>query len=337
MEQVSLFLEDAKFEFLPDLSSIHAGIINLNKNEINTIFIDYIPRICKVLLLDHNRIHSDGLPFEWHDGIRTISLAQNFLFDTDGVSWPICLENLNLSHNPLRVWPEGLPETLIVLNLSHTFLKRVEFLPQHLRVLNASSSEISQLPTAFPETLQIVDLHNNFLRNSRLPFDWGQNLQVLDLEKNSLIKIPEHLPNTLQILRLSNNRITEIPKDLPENLTTLLIDGNKIRKIHYEKRKKPIKLLSLNDNELTESVRDYQEKNKLTFAEQVREEENWNQPRHMQAAKKILTQWKLYRFRKCIRTIGKTRKVREELLQVSMHPCRAGHFEDISSDWGWGC
>jgi Leucine-rich repeat (LRR) protein len=337
MEVAPLFLEDGKFEFLPDLSNIQSQSINLNKNQISTIFIEYIPRICKVLLLERNRIHSDGLPFEWHVGIRTISLAENYLFDTEGVEWPICLENLNLSKNPLRAWPEGLPQGLHVLNLSHTFLKRVEFLPDHLQVLNISSSGVSQLPTALPQTLQILDLHTNYLRNSRLPFDWGESLRVLDLENNCLIKVPENLPDSLEVLRLSNNRILEIPKNLPANLKVLLLDGNKVRTVHYEKRKHPIQFLSLNDNELTESVRDYQEKHTLLFAEQVREENNWCQPHHTQAAQKIRRSWKLYKFRKCLRTLSKTLRVREELFQVSMHPCRAGRFENISSDWGWGC
>jgi Leucine-rich repeat (LRR) protein len=319
---------------MPDLSELQFQEIHLEKNDIHTIFQEYIPRICKQLYLDKNRIHSDSLPFAWPEEIRLISLAQNYLFDTDGVSWPASLEELILDKNPLQIWPVMLPDTMTNLSMNQTDIRTVEPLPHSLRRFSAASSRITQLPTSLPDMLVFLDLHNNLLRNSRLPSDWGQHLKVLDLERNNLTKIPSNLPDTIEILRLSCNKITEVPSSLPSKLQVLLLNHNCLRKVHYENRRKPIKILSLNDNQLTESIRDVD----VNYAALVWEEENWAQAKHEKATNKIRRAWRQYRFRQCLRTLVKTRKIRGELLEVSMHPCRAGRFEDISQEWGgWGC
>jgi Leucine-rich repeat (LRR) protein len=244
------------------------------------------------------------------------------------------LEELNLDENPLQHWPLGLPETLQNFSANRSDLQTVESLPSQLQFLSLSSSRIRMLPTSLPESILFLDLHNNLLRNSRLPFAWGSSLRVLDLENNHLTKIPEDLPDSIDTLRLSNNNITEVPKQLPPNLVILTLNSNKLRKICIESRRKPIQVLSINDNELTESVSDYQQKKDIHFATNIREEENWNCEKHHRSAQKIRKTWRSYKLRRCLRSWRKTAIVKTELQQVSMHPCRAGRFEDISQMWG---
>lgn len=332
-----LHLADSDLSTMPDVSWSTAAKLQLENNDIRVLFSEYLPVGIKTLHAGFNRIHTDGLPFEWPASLENIHLDHNSIHDTDGIRWPESLQQLSLHSNPLQYWPPALPENLKVLSLSKTDLREVESLPQGLKQLFIRCARVRQLPTSLPEGLEILIASNNFLRSSRLPQHWGCSLQQLNLSRNSLTSFPKGLPDTLKILWLDENKITELPSDLPTNLTILFLRKNNLRKVAIEKRTKPLSWVCLDDNELTESVNDYQVRQKIQWAHSIFESENWTTPNHHDAQKKICLLWRRYRLRKRVRTLRKTSIVREELQQVSMHPCRAGRFENISNEWGWGC
>lgn len=332
-----LHLADSDLITLPDLSwSTHKKLI-LENNDIRVIFPEYLPQGIQMLEAGCNLIHSDGLPFDWPESLERIALGYNSIQDVDGIRWPGGLKQLYLESNPLKIWPSPLPEGLQVLSLNKTDIHDAEPFPLGLKELFIKKARLRQLPPCLPDSLEVLNASYNFLRSSRLPSYWGCNLKQLNLSKNSLTSFPSGIPDSVQVLYLDGNKITEVPAGLPENLRMLFVRKNKLRTITIEPRKNPLKLVRLDDNELTVSVRDYQKNKKIQWSNTIKESYNWNEEIHHTAQKTIKTKWRIYRLQKRLRTLKKTAILREELQQVSMHPCRAGHFENISSDWGWGC
>jgi Leucine-rich repeat (LRR) protein len=329
-------LSHSRLDYMPDLCQSNHDTIVLENNDIHILFSEYLPPRVKCLQAGWNRISGDGLPNFWPPQLEDISLEHNYIQDTDGIVWPESLKKLNLNGNPLKYWPT-LPNGLVELSLSKTDIQTIDPLPSGLQTFFARSARVRQLPPSLPEGLQVLMLSNNFLRSSRLPQHWGSSLQQLNLSKNSLTMFPKGLPNTVTLLALDDNQITEIPADLPKNLEILLIRRNKIQKIAIADRAKPIGWVCLDDNELTESISDYQQKTRIRWANTVTENFNWNHESHHNAARMIRRKWRSYKLRTRLRTWRKTSQVKTELQQVSMHPSRAGRFENISSEWGWGC
>lgn len=331
------FFENANLKFLPDLSRRNYTNLNFNHNEIHAISSEYLPQTCKVFSISHNNLTSDGLPIEWPNPITKVSLAYNSIQTTEETEWPVGLKELNLESNPLRSWPERLPESLEILIVNCTKIETVEQLPSRFRRLDAFCCKIKQLPTSLPDSVEALFLYHNLLRNSRLPFVWGSNLRKLDLTRNALTKVPENLPDSLESLYLDQNKITEIPEDLPANLVLFVIESNRIRKVSLKPRRRPLEFFSVANNQLPISVQDLQEEKGILFSNCIREEGNWYGSEFENSAKKIQKFWNVYRIKKTLRVFLKTARLKEELQQVSMHPCRAGRYENISQEWGWGC
>lgn len=329
-----VYLNNCDLDYMPDLSETEKSVIFLSDNWITTLFDEYIPRSCSKFVASRNKIYSDGLPFEWPPRVEEIDLEHNYLFDTDGVRWPDGLKKLSLAANPLKVWPSMIPECLEYLNLEKTDIRTVDSLPASCKTFLASHCQIRQLPTALPDNLLFLNLSMNNLKLRGLPIHWGNSLKVLDLDDNRLAQFPEGLPDSLEVLKLRKNHIKLVPRKLPSNLTILALDRNCIRAVQIEKRRKPIDWVSLIDNELTESVRDYQERLHIEWAKHIEERHNWNEDFHKAASKKIRRVWRTYTLRRGLRNWRKTAILKDELLQASMHPDRAGRFENLSEHWG---
>ncbi len=336
-ENASPLFLDAGLTIMPDLSWSRSTELHIENNDIRVIFSEYLPLVIQILEAGGNRIHNDGIPFDWPESLESIALDYNSITDTEGIRWPAGLKKLYLHSNPLKTWPPALPDGLQVLSLNKTDICDVMPLPLGLKQFFIRGARVRQLPPCLPDSLEVIIAANTFLRSSRLPSYWGNSLKQVNLSKNSLTSFPKGLPDSVQVLCLDGNKITEIPAGLPENLRMLFVRKNKLRVITIEARANPLHLVAVDDNELTVSVRDYQKNTKVQWARSVTEGGNWNQEIHHAAQKTIRQKWRVYRLQKRLRTLKKTAIVREELQQVSMHPSRAGRFENISVDWGWGC
>ena len=197
-----------------------------------------------------------------------------------------------------------------------TFLDGV---PSRIKILNANECNIRMTQSRFPDTLEELYMVANRLRFGGLPFSFGNSLRILSLSYNELQKFPRKLPDTLETLLLNNNYITEMPDVLPRNLHTLVLTNNKICVIPDYIRSKKIGLLFLSENQITSiKIPDW-----AIYTEM---KDNWNTPLHSEAVNKTIRFWRLYRLQKRLRILYRTRRLRDELLEVSMHPNRYGQF-----------
>jgi Leucine-rich repeat (LRR) protein len=160
----------------------------------------------------------------------------------------------------------------------------------------------------------------------------------LNLERNKLRRFPKDLPDSLRVLKLNYNEITSIPENLPENLVFLGISNNKVRTVCLSKRTNLIQCVNLTDNQLIHSIRDQQTKRSIQWASSILEGDNWTTDEYQMCAKQIQKYYRRFRLKKIVRTWRNLSKIKEELLASAMHPSRAGHYENISPEWGlWGC
>ncbi|KAI4121872.1 MAG: hypothetical protein LQ338_006115 [Usnochroma carphineum] len=128
------------------------------------------------------------------------------------------LQTLNLLGNRLHSLPSGLRnlDHLSVLNLSRNRLK------QPIDDLFDTISNISSLRKLY--------VAENGLSGPLPPFAHSWNLEILDLNANALISIPEELSNCTRLrqLYLSENKIPKLPSLNLPSLTTLNISSNQI-------------------------------------------------------------------------------------------------------------
>ena len=89
----------------------------------------------------------------------------------------------------------------------------------------------------------------------------------------------------------------------------------------------------LNGNQLLESVEDALIDSGLQWTQIIWEADNWFGPEHKEAAKRIQKAWKVFVIPRALRAWLKTARIKDELLEVSMHPSRIGQFEELSNAW----
>jgi len=336
--QDGIYLERCGLVTQPDFSRARATHLNLAENSIHILLEQFLPEGIQVLDYSYNYIHDDGLPDWWPNTLEELFLTNNCITNHDDeFLWPDHLKVLCLSKNPLQSIPGDLPNTLEKLFVDRTEITRTGRLPPNLKVFSAKDARLRHLPKELPATLEKLYLQRNFLC-SQLPRDWGLNLQILNLEKNKLRRFPKNLPDSLRVLQLSYNEITSIPDKLPENLVFLSICDNKVRTVGLTKRTHPIQCVYLKNNQLITKLGEEQVKKDIQWALSILEDENWTTAEYILSAKVIQKQYKLFRLKKILRTWKKQAQIREELLATSMHPSRAGQYENVSPEWNhWGC
>ena len=123
-------------------------------------------------------------------------------------------EGLTLLECPDQLLTEvdGLPSTLVELNLSDNSIKR--FSGSRLTALaqlNVANNELDQLDH-LPETLTHLDCENNQLR--RLDLSTTRDLISLHCSNNPLLRL-EHVPPTLTDLVMENNPFIEVDRTAP--------------------------------------------------------------------------------------------------------------------------
>jgi Leucine-rich repeat (LRR) protein len=337
--QDGIYLDACDLSSQPDFSQVRAGCLTLAENSIHSVSDELLPRDVQLVDFSYNYIHDDGLPFQWPGTVEELYLTHNSICNyDDDTQWPAHLKVLCVSKNPLQKVPSALPESLEKLYVDRTHLRHIQTLPSNLKLLSVESSYLRSLPKELPHGLEKLFAERNFLHSTLLPRHWGFCLQILDLEKNKLTEFPKNLPSTLRVLRLNDNDITHIPSDLPESLLYLTIANNKVRCVDISKRKKPIEFVYLTNNQLTQSVQTEQEQKHIQWGTSIIEVSNWTNDSYRACAKTIQTNFRNFRLKKILRTWRKLAYVKQELQASAMHPSRAGHFENVSPEWGrWGC
>jgi Leucine-rich repeat (LRR) protein len=335
--QDGIYLNKYGLSTQPDFSQVQARALDLAENSIGILFEQFLPQGIQVADFSYNYIHDDGVPDWWPDTLEELYLTGNSIRNQDPVFWSARnLKVLCLSKNPLQHLPGHLPFTLERLYVDKTQIKRTGLLPPHLKVFSAAGACLRSI--RIPRTVEKLFLQRNFLQSAHLPRDWGTQLEILNLEHNKLTHFPKGLPDSLRVLKLSYNDITSIPETLPEKLTFLAISDNKIRSVALTKRKTPIQCVYLTNNQLTVVLKEEQEKKNIQWASSILEEDNWATDEYSVFARTLQKAYRNYRLKKILRTWRRLARMREELQASSMHPSRAGRFEDVSPEWGlWGC
>ncbi|XP_055366464.1 fibromodulin-like [Betta splendens] len=161
--------------------------------------VPYVPSHVKYVYLQHNRIA--GIPDGVFDGATAlvwVVLFHNQL-SSDKVGKNVFaklrrLERLFLEHNELMRVPPNLPTSITDLRLGH--------------------NRISQLlPGSFEgmANLTSLQLQANDIEDAGDAFRGLKSLTTLDMSRNRLGRIPEHLPEGLQQLYLEFNSVDRVP------------------------------------------------------------------------------------------------------------------------------
>lgn len=327
----TVILSHCRLDTHPDLIDTRFEEINLHANKINVIHEEYIPPTCKYIDFSENELRDDGIPIEWPNQLETILLHTNMIAMADGIHWPTQLKILDLYNNPLYCVPSPLPDSIEELTLSSTNIKEITNpLPENLKSLYMTRTYLRSTSINLPSGLLNVYMAENFLSNKGLPRSWGASLEILDLANNQLKTVPNGLPNTLKVLILNHNQIETLPLlKIPSSVKQLSINGNKIRNIEYAERENPINLVSLVNNQLTET--------KTTeWATIILDKYNWNTNYHHTMARRIQKYWKASRIFSRLRTWLKNSKYKQELYAVSLHPDRILKTDNFSH-WHFGC
>ena len=147
--------------------------LSLRSNSIKYIGKNVLDNLTKLkkLYLDSNKITDLGVTTEVFNAASS-------------------LEELELSYNQLKKFPENLPKSLKSLRITHnniTVIKSVSLL--------------------LLRNLMVLDLSSNKIVDSTINFFPLQKLQTLNLNDNVLQNVPVYLPGNLTELRLDFNKI----------------------------------------------------------------------------------------------------------------------------------
>ncbi|XP_022184516.2 leucine-rich repeat-containing protein 40 [Nilaparvata lugens] len=152
------------------------------------------------------------------------------------------LQNLNLSHNSIKVLPKelGILEVLIELNVENN---QIEELPkeigqlQHLKTLKVKMNRLKSVPEELFKLKEIVhlDLSENLICEIHEGLGDLVTLQKLDLSRNKLSAVPLSLGylTSLVTLNISHNHLASVPEEIQNlrGLTDLDISHNNISEL----------------------------------------------------------------------------------------------------------
>lgn len=165
----------------------------------NLQHVPFVPSRMKYVYLQRNQITGiqDGV-FDNATNLVWVLLHQNQLnFDKIGKNVFSKLKNLDLlymDHNQLTRLPLNLPKSIKDLRVSHNKISKIQ----------ASSFEGMT-------NLTKLHLHANAIEEVMGALKGLKSLNMLDMRKNQLKKIPENLPESLHQLYLDFNSIESVP------------------------------------------------------------------------------------------------------------------------------
>lgn len=301
-----------------------------NNNNIQVIHAHFLPPNAREVYFYGNHLHNYCLPTRWPQNLKLINLERNDIRNTNETTeWPIELEALSLDDNPLCEQPKGLPQTLELLSMSYTKLKKLSNLPTGLKKLRAYYSNIQKVDP-LPPNLEYLNLGYNQLKYSSIFINpLPKTLIFLNLDYNSLTEIPENLPDSIQTLSVVGNKLITLPKHLPVKLNYLIANKNRIREfIPIWKPNQNIFQLHVRDNCITENLIVLKENN---LVDEVFQANNWNQDIHHIYAYRIQRAMRLYKLKKAMRVWSRYKRIVDELVTVAYSPELVTKYHDIES------
>lgn len=316
---------------IPNLSGRHElERCFFNTNDIHVIHEQYLPPNVKEVCFYGNCLHKLGLPDQWPQTLRIISLERNTITNTnETVVWPSQLEVLSLDDNPLHEQPKNLPENLNLLSMSYTRLKTLSNLPKGLKKLRAYYSQLLTVGP-LPPTLEYLNLGYNQLKTSSIfRYPLPKTLTFLNLDYNNLTQIPENLPDSIQTLSVVGNKLIALPKHLPANLRILIANKNRIREFTpVWKPNQRLFQLHIRENCITENLIILRENDQV---DDVFQANNWNQDIHHIHAYRIQKAMRVYNLKRAMRVWARYNRIVDELVKVAYSPELVTKYHDIES------
>ncbi|XP_064553356.1 uncharacterized protein 2mit [Drosophila montana] len=232
----------------------------------SSFFAQRMPQL-KHLNLEHNELGGAIARQAFYNlfGLETLLLGWNNITDIDYESFLALpnLQHLDLSHNQLSGSAiralQGIPD-LVSLSIAYNPLVGAamqEFVASwSLKDLDASGTGLCQVPAALAQSVRTLKLSHNWLQAincgdldsypllqyldlsyshiAQLEDDALGRLELLELlflDHNSLMRVPNSLPTSLEHLFLQHNRIMELQPQAfvgLKNLKTLDLSGNRL-------------------------------------------------------------------------------------------------------------
>lgn len=325
-----LRLEGCSLDVIPDLTLLRVENLSLNHNLFRFIQTQNLPRQLKYLSMRSNQLTSANIfHTDIYPTVESLVLDDNYIHGIyDLPNNAPNLKYLSLNVNSIhRLDTLSEFQHLEYLNISRNQITFLDAIPASLKILNASHCKIRMLQSRLGPHVEKINLACNSLKFAGLPFHWGMSLRELNLSFNKIHKFPKKLPDTLEVLYIQGNLFVDLPDTLPTSLRILVASDNKIMAIPPYTRDNRLELLVLSENKLTD----------LSKAKELSRvfvgEHNWNKSFHHTLADRLKKLWRRYCLQLRLRSIVRTQRIRTDLLETAMSPSRLGKFEPIPKGW----
>jgi Leucine-rich repeat (LRR) protein len=317
----NLVLNDSSLTEFPEIPAGRTFYkINIRENKI----IEIPPLNCHVLKIDARKNLITVIPDDWPPMLEVLDLGYNFLHEVAflDINLPP-LKELWLNNNLLFKFPIRLPDSLEFLSIDHNQIQKIpaDLLPKNLEILFASNCGLKYTPSLTDfHKLKRLDLSYNNLTNIT---DLPPNLEELYLNNNQLTEFPS-LPSKVHHVDIAKNKLSKFPSFIQASLTVINLSHNQITEVNTTlARNSIICSINLLNNWITKEPIIEQSEPRHFFVNLNKNfldnEFEWNQ---ILVARRFQT----IMWIKFCRIIARTQRIKQELLEVAMHPDRLGNF-----------
>ena len=245
-----LNLSENSLAQLPNFENVYLKNLDLQKNNIDSVDLKFIPNKIKILNLSFNPIKSLNGNIAIKRRLRTLTLINCGLTQLPPSLSQSNIEELNISENnivseiylpqtlkifkaslcQLKVFPSILCtlDQLNIVDLSSNELSRIDELP-NCNLLSLSLNKIASLPT-IPPKIKKIDLSHNLLRS----FTFLPQFESIDVSHNQIKTFRLVEMKKLNTLKLSfNPAIYNISFSLIPNIIFLDVASTKVTFLDY--------------------------------------------------------------------------------------------------------